>query len=229
MNQQPTIPYITLREGEEPCRLDLLRAHFRPDGQHSIGYWDQTEDDSGPGGELWGRCSQQIGPDRMPTGRPLWSLVHPARQRECMSKFRCQVCVGPTKTTLSTGAGGYLFLESSAGTPSGPGEPVLTAQPPVCLTHALVSASRCTELVRHGYRALLARRAPIHGVIGTPYQWGAQGWQALQGDDTPIPYGSPALRGLLASQLVRELREYTVVDLAELSKQAPSAAALMAI
>lgn len=206
------IPYITLREGEEPCGVDSLRAIFRSDGRHRIGYWDQTDDDSGPGGELWGRCSQQIGRDGRPTGQPLWSLVHPSRQRECMAMFRCQVCVGPTKI-----AGGYLFLESRAGQPSAPGEPVLSAQPPVCLAHALEATQQCAHLARNGHRALLVRRAPIYGVIGTPYQWGASGWRVLDGDDTPVPYGSRDLQVLLASQLVRQLRDYSVVDLAELT------------
>lgn len=219
----PLIPYITLREGEEPCETDALRAIFRRDGRHSIGYWDQTIDDTGPGGELWGRCSQQIGDDRMPTGKPLWSMVHPSRQRECMSKFRCQVCVSSAKV-----AGGYLFLESAAGHPSEPGQPVLTAQPPVCLEHALAAAEQCAHLATHGHRALLARRAPIFGVIGTPYHWGTSGWQALPADDVPVPYGSEALRVLLASQLVRELRDYSVVDLAELGHGAPGVAAALA-
>lgn len=209
----PLIPYITLREDEEPCPLSLLRARFTPDGRHSLGYWDQTADDSGPGGELWGRCAQRIGSDGMPTGRPLWSMVHPARQRECMLKFRCQLCVASTKT-----AEGWLFIESTAGAPSPACKPVLTAQPPVCLAHALAATQQCAHLSSFGYRALLVRKAPIFGVIGTPYQWGASGWTALPTDDTPVPYSDKAgLRVLLASQLVRELREYSVVDLTELT------------
>lgn len=59
-------------------------------------------------------------------------------------------------------------------------------------------------------------RAPLHGVIGTPYQWSAGGLQALPGNDEPLPYTSPMLPWFLASQLVREVREHTVVDLRDL-------------
>ncbi|MER5892418.1 hypothetical protein [Streptomyces sp. NPDC001876] len=50
----------------------------------------------------------------------------------------------------------------------------------------------------------------------------------LDGDDTPVPYGSPDLQVLLASQLVRQLRDYSVVDLAELSDGGAKAPSLIA-
>ncbi|MER6616291.1 hypothetical protein [Streptomyces xantholiticus] len=202
------VPYITAREGEAGDLLAALRASFGGDGRSRLGYWDETPEDRGPRGELWGRCSQDLGTDRLPQGRPRWRMVHPARQRETMMKLLCQVCVGPTKVGKA-----HLFLESSQRLPSD--KPVLTAQPPICPAHAPAAVEQCPHL-RNGHTALLVHSAPLHGVIGTPYQWSASGLQTLPGDDEPLPYTSPMLRWFLASQLVRTIRDYTVVDLDDL-------------
>jgi hypothetical protein len=132
-----------------------------------------------------------------------------------MMTLRCQICVGPTKTP-----DGYLFLESSAdGTPP-PGDSPLTAQPPVCLPHARAAAQQCRHLVQKGHVALMVRSAPLYGVIGTQYQWSTGGLKDLAGDDAPVRYGTPALPWFLASQLVRELRDFTVVKLDDLASAA---------
>ncbi len=65
--------------------------------------------------------------------------------------------------------------------------------------------------------ALLVRRAPLFGVIGTPYRWSAEGMRALPGDDVPVPYGHPSLEWFLASQLVRELRNVESADPGDLA------------
>ncbi|MET8676123.1 hypothetical protein ABZW18_00575 [Streptomyces sp. NPDC004647] len=205
------IPYITAREGEEADSLLALRASFGTDGRSCLGYWDETREDRDLRGALWGRCSQSIGLDGMPEGSPRWRLVHPARQRETMKMLRCQVCVGPAKTP-----DGYLFLESAKDGAPRPGATVRTAQPPVCLPHARYAAEHCPHLDRHGHVALMVRSAPLYGVIGTPYQGSSDGVQALAGDDTPVPYGDTALRWFLASQLVRTLRDFMVVNLDDL-------------
>lgn len=66
----------------------------------------------------------------------------------------------------------------------------------------------------------MVRSAPLYGVIGTPYQWNGDEVQALAGDDAPVPYGDDALRWFLASQLVRVVRHFTVLDLDELGAAA---------
>jgi hypothetical protein len=203
------VPYITAREGEQSEHLSALRASFGGDGRARLGYWDETPQDRGPRGELWGRCSQRIAPDRLPQGRPAWRMVHPARQRETMERLLCQVCAGSTKV-----GDAHLFLESTE-SPT-PAKRILTAQPPVCPAHAAAAIHQCPHLLRNGHRALLVRHAPLYGVIGTPYQWSASGLQALPGDDEPLPYTSPMLPWYLASQLVRTIRDYTVVDLDDL-------------
>ncbi|WP_327249868.1 hypothetical protein [Streptomyces sp. NBC_01320] len=203
------VPYITAREGEEPESYLALRASFDGAGLSALGYWDESGEDRDPRGVLWGRCSQSIGLDGLPSGQPQWRLIHPARQRETMTLLNCQICAGPTRT-----AEGYPFLASAAEGDPRPGEP--TAQPPVCLAHMRVAVEQCPHLQR-GYTALMVRSAPLYGVIGTPYEWTAQGINALAGDDTPVPYRDPALKWFLASQLVRTLRDFTVVDLDDLT------------
>ncbi|MCC5033294.1 hypothetical protein DMH02_008695 [Streptomyces sp. WAC 00631] len=201
------VPYITAREDEEPAPLIALRARFGPGGRSLLGYWDEVPEDRDTRGVLWSRCSQSIGHDRMPVGRPRWRMVHPARQRETMLKLRCQVCAGPARTP----DGRYLFLES--GKLEASTRLVWTAQPPVCVDHARAAAEVCPHLSRSGHVALLVRAAPLFGVIGTPYQWTSAGMRALPADDVPVPYGHPNLGWFLASQLVRELRDVETVDL----------------
>lgn len=204
-----TVPYITAREGEESELLAALRASFAGNGRSRLGYWDEAPQDRGPRGELWGRCSQNIGRNRLPQGRPKWRMVHPARQRETMMKLRCQVCVGPAKV-----GNAHLFLDDTRISTSR--KPFLTAHPPVCAAHAATAVGQCPFL-RRGHTALLVRSAPLYGVIGTPYQWSADGLQALAADDEPLPFNSPRLPWFLASQLVRQVREFTIVDLRHLA------------
>lgn len=203
------VPYITSRDGEEPDSQLALRAFFDGAGRSALGYWDECREDRDQRGVLWSRCSQSIGVDGVPFGKPQWRLVHPARQRETMTQLRCQICAGPTRTPE-----GYPFLATATEGDLRPGEP--TAQPPVCLAHLRVAVEQCPHLQK-GYSALLVRSAPLCGVIGTPYEWTARGIKALPGDNTPVSYRDPALKWFLASQLVRTLTDFTVVDLDDLA------------
>ncbi|WP_331752372.1 hypothetical protein [Streptomyces sp. NBC_00829] len=206
------VPYITAREGEEADSLLSLRADFSSDGQSRLGYWDESAQDRDTRGVLWGRCSQMIGPDGLPAGQPRWRLVHPARQRECMLLLRCQLCVGPAKTP-----DGHLFLERACGPAYG--AVVRTAQPPVCLKHAPVAAEQFPYLAGHGVTAFLVRSAPLYGVIGTAYEYGSDGIRAVAASDEPVRYGRRELSWFLASQLVRTLRDYSIVNLDDLLRE----------
>ncbi|MFF3871958.1 hypothetical protein [Streptomyces sp. NPDC001978] len=203
------VPYITSRTGERPDLLLSLRTMRGPDGRLQLGYWDELKADRDLRGVLWGRCSQTIGADGLPIGRPRWRTVHPSRQRECMEQLRCQVCAQPARSHH-----GVLFL-------AGPGEVrpeeavVRTAQPPVCLQHARAAAEQCPHLAGRP-TVFLVQSAPLYGVIGTLYQYGDAGLQALPATDEALPYGHPDLRWFLASQMVRRLRAYTVITLDDL-------------
>ncbi|MFI5753119.1 hypothetical protein ACIBBE_46655 [Streptomyces sp. NPDC051644] len=204
------VPYITAREGEEPESHLALRATFDSAGRSALGYWDETQEDRDPRGVLWGRCSQLIGRDGIPSGRPQWRLIHPARQRETMTRLSLSDLRRPYQNTGGLPVPGTRCQRRSAAWG------LRTAQPPVCLAHLRAAVEQFPRL-QEGYTALMVRSAPLYGVIGTPYQWTAQGIQALAGNDTPVPYRTSELRWFLGSQLVRCLQGFTVVDLDDLT------------
>ncbi|MFD7897187.1 hypothetical protein [Streptomyces sp. NPDC059743] len=120
---------------------------------------------------------------------------------------------------------GYLFLETRpADGEREPGwtEGLKTAQPPLCLSHAVASAEHCGHLVKTGHVALLAESAPLYGVLGIRYQISVGGRRGLEGDEVPILYGHPQAQWFLAPQLVRTLRRVRVVELGDLVSQATS-------
>lgn len=209
------VPYITAREGEEADSFSSLRATFDATGRARLGYWDESPEDRDVRGVLWGRVSQSIGDGGLPTGEPKWRMLHPARQRETMLRLRCQVCVADARTS-----DGILFLESKKDGVPTLSTTVRTAQPPVCRRHARIAAKRCPYLAAHGSVMLLAQSAPLYGVVGTPHVYSGNGLQVLAGDDAPVPYGDPSLRWFLASQLVRTLPAFTVMDLDDLTPAA---------
>ncbi|MEV1025306.1 hypothetical protein [Streptomyces sp. NPDC050264] len=211
------VPYITVRRGEEADKQRHLCVRPGPDGRQRLAWVNEGPGDRDLRDVLWGRVSSSLGVDRRPEGAPRWQLVHPARQRETMLYLQCQVCVTRVRDVrrrdAPTARPGVLFLAAEGADLT---RPVRTAQPPVCIEHARLSAESCPHLVRKGHIALLARRYRLYGVIGTPYEQTGQGLRPQPSDDTPVPYGDPRLRWFLASQLVRELSDFDVVDLADL-------------
>ncbi|MFD7057164.1 hypothetical protein ACFWBS_54535 [Streptomyces mirabilis] len=205
------VPYITARTGEEAVLQSYLRANRGGDGRLKLVYVDETPEDRDTRGVLWGRRSQRKFFTGKPIGQPMWRLVHPSRQRETMMLMRCQVAFCTAKTP-----DGYLFLAGANDRPTHPGEPVRIAQPPVCVEHAPIAVKLCPYLAK-GHTAFLARRAPLYGVLGTRYRIGASGIEALPPDRAPLPYGHTLQDWFLASQLVRELRDYDTVDINDLS------------
>ncbi|MFI6874929.1 hypothetical protein ACIBL6_15975 [Streptomyces sp. NPDC050400] len=213
-----TVPYITVRHGETPDLERHLCVRPGPDGRQRLAWINEGLGDRDLRGVLWGRVSQELGIDRHPEGTPRWRLVHPARQRETMLYLQCQVCVTRVRDVRRQSAPaarpGVLFLAAQGADLTGP---VRIAQPPVCVEHARLSAQSCTHLVRRGHVALLARRYRLYGVIGVFYELTVQGLRPLPADDAPVPYGDPRLDWFLASQLVRELDDFEMVDLADLT------------
>lgn len=211
------VPYITLREGEEGAPDNLIMIAERGH-RLRLHYRDEGPDDRDLRGVLWGRCSQNRRNDRnMPTGRPVWKLMHPARQRETMQAMLCQVCVQPAKTPA-----GWIFL-------AGPDDhapdatSIITAQPPVCAKHVRAAANLCPHL---GGRPMvfLVQSAPLFGVHGTLYGYGQGGVRMVAQPDFPLPYGHHNLPTFLASQLGRRLRSFRLVDLDELMQHLDLAA-----
>lgn len=206
------VPFVIQREGEDAAPNNLMLATLGP-GRHRLCYADEDPRDRDLRGVLWGRCSfNPVDEHKMPTGKPQWRLMHPFRQRMTMQAMRCQVCAEPARTPL-----GYIFLAGPGAV--GPEQTqVLTAQPPVCARHVRASAELCPHL--HGRpMVFLAQSAPLYGVHGVLYGYGGLGVQVMGRPEEPLPYGHPNLSTFLASQLVRRLSSFRLVDLNELLQE----------
>ncbi|MFJ1545182.1 hypothetical protein [Streptomyces sp. NPDC088246] len=204
------VPYITSREGEYGGLESELTLSMNAFGSVRLAYHDETPADRGPRGELWARCSQSLNAAGMPTGKPQWRLVNPARQLAAMQQLRCQIGFCSAETDR-----GYVFLAGTEEDPAHrPDEPVRTAQPLVCLKHVRTAIELCPHL-RKGHVAFVARATSVWGVIGSRYRLTATGLEPLptKDNDAPVAYGHPQLGWFPASQLVRELRDYEVVNL----------------
>ncbi|MFE5923557.1 hypothetical protein [Streptomyces sp. NPDC056468] len=204
------VPYVTLRAGEEGAPANLVITPEWPGNWPRLRYTDEERDDRDVRGVLWARCSHTRRDERgMPTGTPRWKLMHPSRQRETMQELRCQVCVKPARTPL-----GFVFL-------AGPNDyerdatSIITGQPPVCPKHARAAARLCPHLDSRPM-VFIARSAPLYGVHGTLYGYGEDGVEVVAAPDQPLPYGHANLRTFLASQLVRRLQSFRLVDVDEL-------------
>ncbi|MFI9585573.1 hypothetical protein ACIHCQ_27855 [Streptomyces sp. NPDC052236] len=154
------------------------------------------------GGVLWARAERTSR-----RGRPIYDAMNSERQRECMYDLLCQVCGEPA----SRNAYGWLFLDwlMPLDPPTWP-EGSLTNMPPLCEKDARVAVEECPYSDR--FVPLRVKLPRLWGVSGVHYRLTEDGWQA----DASIPwlkYGDESLNAVLASQLVRELRKVTVVDL----------------
>lgn len=199
------VPWVAVREGEQAAPLSMLSVLPNLKG---LCYLREERGDRDDRGVLWGRCSQNVGDDGNPAGRPDFRMMHPSRQRDCMAALRCQVCYRPASKTNN----GYLFLLAAADTDPASPEGALTHQPPLCLEHADVAVSTCPVL-RHGYVALRSRVPRLYGVNGYLYSH-RYGHPIELHTERQVPYTDRHLtRWILASQLVRRLTHVTVIDL----------------
>ncbi|MEU3712206.1 hypothetical protein [Streptomyces catenulae] len=143
----------------------------------------------------------------------LWDRTAPDGQRQPMLYLNCALCEAPVRPVRSTSrprlGGGMLFLVPAGVDVRGQ---VRTVLPPVCLAHATIAARESAAL-QHGHTALLVTRHRLHGVIGTRYRWAGHRIQQLPPNDEPVAYGTYEARWTLARLLVRELTQYSVVDL----------------
>ncbi|MEV7087987.1 hypothetical protein AB0O07_19200 [Streptomyces sp. NPDC093085] len=133
-----------------------------------------------------------------------------------MEGLLCQICTRPADRDER----GWLFLHGPVVSENTfpaenitPVEGVLTAQPPVCLPHALTSATQCPHL--DGRPLAMRVRLPLlYGVIGALCAGDAFGRPVRMPDDgRPVAYGDMRMPWILASQSVVRLVGVTVVDL----------------
>lgn len=204
------VPYVTAREGEYGGPESELTLSVNAFGTARLAYPNEAPGDRGPRGELWARCSQSLDASGKPAGKPRWRLVNPSRQRETMQQLRCQVGFCPAETPR-----GHIFL---AGAADDPGKPVRTAQPPVCPKHVRTALKLCPHFEER-HVIYLARTTSVWGVVASRYHLTATGLTPLpaEDDEPPIQYGHPQMGWVLASQLVRELRDYEAVSLNDLA------------
>jgi hypothetical protein len=190
------VPYITSWSGERPSRTPVVA-----NGSRGIAYQRERRSDRDAHGVLWTRCVRAPG-----VGEPEFGKVHPYRQRQAMRQLLCQVCGRPADRTEQ----GILWLM---------GEPERawsgkdsTGQPPVCLRCAGPASRVCPHL-RRGLLAMRVRHAPIVGVWGLLHRAGRHGPVGVGA--AALGYDDPRVRMLQARQLMRDLRDCTVVDLEE--------------
>jgi hypothetical protein len=194
-------PYITAWSAEQDFPCALVE---RPG--HGVGYADELLVDRDSRGVLWQRSSV-----RRQVGRPEFGRVHPLRQRRAMRRLLCQVCAGPADRADN----GVLWLlrdyrDDWQGWPEG----MASVEPPICVPCVEISLKFCPAL-RRGAAAVRVREFPIVGVRGVLYRKGALAPVAAEAVN--VAYDDPAVHWLVASALVRELHDCTLVSLAELT------------
>lgn len=197
MSNQILVPYVTTWSTEQPLPTTMIQ---RP--RSGIAYADEILSDRDEHGVLWTRT-----PSRPGHGRPQHGKVHSLRQRRAMRRLRCQVCAGPADRT----GDGILWLlrDHRDDWPHWPNGMAAT-EPPICLPCA-DTASRACPALRRGHVTVRVGHSPIAGVYGALYQPGPQFPTAAI--DAVVAFDDPAIRWTLATQLVRELHECTVVNL----------------
>jgi hypothetical protein len=194
-------PYITAWSGELEPQCPVTESP-----RAGLGYVDEITGDRDSHGVLWGRVLW-----RPEVGRPVFGKVHPARQRRVMRKLLCQVCAGPADLTDE----GLLFLvpDRRGEWPGWPNE-MGSDEPPVCRPCARLSAHLCPEL-RAGAVLIRAGRYEIVGVTG--YLYAAEPEIRRVGEVT-VSFDNPAVRWVMATGLIRELFDCTLIELDEFNE-----------
>ncbi|GHG60424.1 hypothetical protein [Streptomyces griseocarneus] len=200
---QPTVtPFVVAYDDEQGGLEADLTIAYTPTPR--LAYKVMQADDRDRAGVLWARVERASR-----KGKPIFAAMNPERQRECMYELLCQVCGEPAGRNRD----GWLFLDwrMPQDPPTWP-EGSLTHMPPLCERDARLAVEQCPHAGR--FIPLRVKLPRLWGISGTRYQWTDSGWRR----DSSIPwlkYGDERLNAVLASQLVRELRKVTVVDLDE--------------
>jgi hypothetical protein len=199
------MPYIGSWTGEQRCALRLAWRGTLNGGVR-IGYADETPFDRDQEGVLWQRYTARVG-----AGRPLYTVVHPARQRRVMSRLLCQVCAQAADHTEA----GTLWLLPAREVAAFDGQDGLVTQhPPLCVPCARISVRVCPGM-RPGYVAIRAHSV-VCGVIGTIYRpLDHSPWMEIDADDTGdvVMFDHPSIAWTQAHQLTRMLINIRVVNL----------------
>ncbi len=197
-------PYITTWSAEQ----DLPYRVVERVGV-GVGLSDEVLGDRDSRGVLWHRAAVRHG-----VGRPEFGKVHPLRQRRAMRKLLCQVCAGPADKA----DGGVLWLmrDYQGDWPRWP-EGMASVDPPICASCVALSLRLCPAL-RRGAVAVRVRSFDVAGVRGALYRRGSIAPVAVEAVN--LSYDDPNVRWLVASALIRELRDCTIVPFEEVAEAA---------
>jgi hypothetical protein len=179
--------YIAPHRDEYACDVTV---YFNEAGD--VCFEGERPEDRDVEGTLWERWSGD------PSGPLEMALHHPARQREVMEELRCGVCRGEPDRDHR----GMLWLLHADGSVEDLSFPtdIMTATPPVCRRDAR-RALRACERLQEGFVTVRVREAEIVGVRGTVYSP-----TAPPEIDREVRLDEPAIRQVVARQLMRELR-----------------------
>ncbi|WP_157984777.1 hypothetical protein [Lentzea terrae] len=193
-------PYITAWSAEQDLPCVLVEWPDR-----GIGYANELLSDRDRHGVLWQQTAL-----RHRVGWPEFTRVRPLRQRRAMELLLCQVCGGPADRNDD----GVLWLQRDHRDdwPQWP-EGMASMEPPVCLTCVPVAMQMCPVL-RRGAVLVHVREYQIAGVRGALYRRSVLAPSAIVAGN--FTYDDPAVRRVLASALIRELRGCTTVSFEEL-------------
>jgi hypothetical protein len=199
VNVLPTagvVPYITTWSEEQTPSTKVVTS-----SGIGIRFADETFLDRDSNGVLWTRV-----PSRPGHGRPEFRQVHSLRQRRAMRRLLCQVC----GCAADRNEDGVLWLlrdhrEDWLNWP----ENMANTYPPVCMKCAILSSRVCPSL-RSGHVAVRARHSPVSGVYGIRYQ---PDGSVLRPVEDTVSLDDPAIRWIVAAQLVRSLHGCTIVNL----------------
>jgi hypothetical protein len=202
----PYTPYITTWSEEGEPALQIIELSGR-----GIAYSDERVTDRDSHGVLWFRT-----PCRPAEGTPLFSKVHPLRQRRAMLRLLCGVCGQPASQTDD---GVLWLLQDFRGDWPGWPERMAVTEPPVCLSCVPVATRLCPAL-RTGAVAARARRFPVVGVRGVLYR-GGSGSTPRPVEEINVAYDDRRVRWVRATNLLRELHDCEIVEVDE-PRAAPS-------
>ncbi|MFB7272730.1 hypothetical protein [Streptomyces sp. NPDC056244] len=197
VGKPPVVPYIACWSSEHRPQGTLV---VRGDG---IAYADEGPYERDDLGVLWKRVG--ISPGK---GRPEFGNVHFLRQRRAMRKLLCQICGGPSDRTDD---GTLWIVGEDADYPELHKPGFVTTHPPLCVPCAVTSVGACPHL-RKRHVALRVKTFVVAGVHGVVYQ--PNGMLPVMYEAGGVAFESRRLPWVLAGQLIMELREFTVVDLA---------------
>ena len=191
------VPYIAAWSAERFTRPQIIALPGM-----GIAYRDELPHDRDSDGVLWARMTLQRG-----CGKPEFGRVHSGRQRRAMRRLLCQICGDPADRTEE----GVLWLLKDARS-DWPGWPegLAATHPPVCLPCARASARLCPHL-RGGAIAVRVKDFDVRGVYGSLYQPGSLPLRPTT--DAVAASHDDLARWILATQMVRVLRDCSFVDL----------------